>query len=459
MPEFIRIEPDENRIKDVGIIENCVHTLMTARQRKNRTMAYHIIYVLLTALVGYISIDCHALGVGGFLGLICLFAYPALYVYTMLYSPTFLKGLGAALPLLGYSMRFWLFPIQGEGFIGFAEGAIGYFMCLAAAAVMCKAATGKHTKLWCMVAVTCCVVLTFCALGAVYAMYYLGGIDVEKTLGLLNDGISAFSKSFGDNLALQLSDSEMFAALSAAIPEISQMTPQQAGAHFEELLKTSLGVIKMLIPGLFVFVCMIYAFVFTAVFSLTARLQKIPLFVCIMDVRWCYRIPASCITFFDIILLLLIISNIFGLPANVALTVINLLIILLPVVTVSTFKAIHFFIYGKLHSKSAAYVICTLIAFVPLTFLGMWGLLLVCSVGVSLVAQRYRIEGMAAKEKIKLDTEAMLVLCGCKEPSELKNVFNTQEVSDENGTVQTSEQKNDGDETDNNSQHKNGENR
>ena len=180
-------------------------------------------------------------------------------------------------------------------------------------------------------------------------------------------------------------------------------------------MKVMLDLLKNLIPGLFVFMCMIYGFIFTAVFSLVARIHKIPLFVCIMDKSWSYRIPLSCITFFDIILLLVIVSSVFGLPSNISMAVINLMIILLPVVLIGTFKAIYFFLSVKLKSKAAAVILCIVIATVPVMLLGFWGYLMICSVGVSLVTQRYRIECAAAKEKVLHDTETMLILCGCKE--------------------------------------------
>ena len=190
-----------------------------------------------------------------------------------------------------------------------------------------------------------------------------------------------------------------------------------------------------MLPAIFALVCMFYGFIFVALFSLASNILHIPLFICIMDRRWCYRIPASCITFFDVVLLFVIIDNFFGLPANIGMAVFNLLLILLPVVTVSTLKAIHFFIYRKLHSASVSYVLCAIIAVVSFMFLGVWGYLLLCSLGVSFVAQRYRLECEAAKYKIKKDRDMMLILCGCKEPP----VAAVQDV--DNGSHRSEEQK------------------
>ena len=77
MPDFISGRQDENRIKDVSTVENCVHTLLTMRQRKDRSLLFHVLYALVTALVGYISLDGALFGIPMMLCSVCLFAFPA----------------------------------------------------------------------------------------------------------------------------------------------------------------------------------------------------------------------------------------------------------------------------------------------------------------------------------------------------------------------------------------------
>ena len=415
MPDFISARQDENRIKDVGTVENCVYTLLTMRQRKDRSMLYHVLYALVTALAGYISLDGAFFGIPMILSAVCLFAFPALYAYTVLYSPFILKAAAVILPVGVYSLRGIFVPLEYESFITYAVSCVGYLMCVLACLVMCRTVMGKKTKLWCFTAITVCCVICFVIMGIIFSAYTFGSVDVGMLIEKLNVKIEDFSLNFKEVLTAEFSNAQGFEKFKAAIPELSEMTPEKAAGYFADTMKQMLGLLKNLIPGMFVFMCMIYGFIFTAVFSLVARVHKIPLYVCIMDKSWGYRIPSSCITFFDIILLLLIVSSIFGLPANISMAVINLMIILLPVVLIGTFKAIYFFLNIKLKSKAASIILCVVIAIIPVMLLGFWGYLMICSVGVSLVTQRYRIECAAAKEKVLHDTQTMLILCGCKE--------------------------------------------
>ena len=444
MPDFISGRQDENRIKDVSTVENCVHTLLTMRQRKDRSLLFHVLYALVTALVGYISLDGALFGIPMMLCSICLFAFPALYTYTALYSPFILKAVAIVLPIGVYSLRSALIPLDYESFVTFAVSCVGYMMCVLASIVMCRTVMGKNTKLWCFTAITVCCVICFAVMGIIFSVYTFGNVDVGMLIEKLNVKIEDFSINFKDVLTAEFSSTQGFEKFKTAIPELSDMTPEKAAGYFADTMKAMLDLLKNLIPGMFVFMCMIYGFIFTAVFSLVARIHKIPLFVCIMDKSWSYRIPLSCITFFDIILLLVIVSSIFGLPSNISMAVINLMIILLPVVLIGTFKAIYFFLSVKLKSKAAAVILCIVIATVPVMLLGFWGYLMICSVGVSLVTQRYRIECAAAKEKVLHDTETMLMLCGCKEipKNHERNEDDSKEAeskSDESDAVEASD--------------------
>ncbi|MBP3580659.1 MAG: hypothetical protein J6K12_05365 [Clostridia bacterium] len=442
MPEFSGFEKDDNRIKDVGTIENCVNTLLTLRKRKDRSYLFHIIYALLACVVAYVAMDGIAVGLDMLICSVCFFAVPAIYVYTLLYSPNIIKFMCVVLPLGAYALRFTLYRLKGEDFLSAASTFIGFFMCLAVATVMVGTVLNKNTKLWCFVAVTVCCAVCFMAMGAVFAVYKYGTLDLALILEKLNGAIEQASISFRDTLSQEFSRSETFESFKVAIPDVADMSADEAATYFSKTLKTALSVLKTLIPGMFILVCMIYSFIFVLAFSLSARIHKIPLFVCIMDSRWSYRIPLSCVTFFDIVLLFVIIASIFGLPANISAAVMNLLIILVPVVLIAAFKAAYFFLSVKLRSKIWAVVLCAAIGAFAGMFLGMWGYLMLCSIGVSLVAHKHRIECVLAKEKIMHDTETMLILCGCKQIKASENT-SCQAHTQQEDTLNSETQNND----------------
>lgn len=415
MAQFNYPEMGENRIKDVGVIENCVYSQLMSQQRKEHSLLYHLLYAVFAGILGYLAVDSGILGTFAGVGTLAMFLFPALFSYTLLFSPMFCKALGTLLPLVLYGVRFFAIPMAYDGYESFVLSSVTYFMCFVTAVVFCVTAYGRKTKLWCFTAVTAVTASAFLVAGLIFLIYTKGSADISLAVGMINDGINYMTATFKEALVQEFSDSSRFESFKLLIPEIGEMTEDTAASFLAETFKSSLSTLKMLIPSLFILSCMVYGFIFTGIFSLVAKYHKMPLFVCIMDRHWCYRIPSSCITFFDIILLFVIIGSIFGLPSSVAASVMNLLLIMLPVVTMATFKAIHFFLYGSLRSKAVAYLLCAVIAVVPMMFLGMWGYLLLCSLGVSFVAQRYRIEGEAAKVKIRSDTELMLIMCGLKE--------------------------------------------
>ena len=439
MPEF-SIHRDENKIKDIGIIENGVYTFLTMQQHKDHSVLFHVLYALISAVLGYLVVDGQSRGVPAMLCTVAMFAFPALYAYTLLYSPMVLKILVCLLPMAALGLRILLLPFATDTFLNIAMSFIGYFMCLLASAVMYRTAIWKNTKLWCFTAITVCCGLCFMAASAVLLLYSFGTVDVGVLIDKLNGAIDTYSGKFSLVLTSEFANSETFDVFKAAIPELSAKTPAQAAQYFGEALKNILYTLKSLIPAIFALVCMFFGFVFTAAYSLVAKIHKIPLFVCIMDNNWCYRVPPSCITFFDIVLLLVIISSLFGLPSNISASVINLLLILMPVILTGTFKAIHFFLGAKLKSKAAATVICIIIAILPLMIMGLWGYLLLCSIGVTLIWRRYRIESVALKDKIIHDTNNMMVLCGCETIEEFYNLSkNSQNTGEDSQTFPVNE--------------------
>ncbi len=415
MAQFNYPDLRENRIKDVGIIENCVYSQLMSQQRKERSLLYHVLYSVVVSVLGYFAIDSGVLGAFSSLGVVALFLFPALFSYTLLFSPMILKAVCTLAPVAAYGIRCFAFPLPYDGYENFVLSSSTYILCFLAATVFCVTVVGKKTKLWCftaLTAVTCGVLLVT---GLIFLVYTKGSADISLAVEMMNDIINSTADTFKATLLQEFSDSSVYESFRVIIPEISQMEPDKAASYLADAFKSYLSIVKMLLPSLFVLMCMVYGFIFTGAFSRVAKYHKMPLFVCIMDCRWCYRIPSSCITFFDIILLFVIIGSIFGLPASIAASVMNMLLIMLPVVTIATFKAIHFFLYGSLRSKVVVYLLCAVIAVVPIMFLGMWGYLLLCSLGVTFVKQRYRIEGEAARKKIKSDTELMLIMCGFKE--------------------------------------------
>ena len=428
MPDNIHNEIDANEIKDVGTIENSLYTSLTVLQKREWPMIVHVLYAVVTAMFGYLCLDGAALGFSGLLCVASLFLYPALCVHTMLYSPTYLKLCAALFPAAAYVLRLCIYQREGDGLADILSVTALYLTCVLIFCLLVKTVIDRNTKLWCFTAMSVCWAVFFVTVGIIYAVSTYGSIDLGILNEKLNEGISLYCDQFRSLIAVELQNGDTFEAFKMAIPELANKTPDEASVIFADILKQALDIFKLLIPGIFVLVCMFYGFISTAVFSVTAQIQKLPMFVCLMDNSWCYRIPQSCITFFDITLLVVIISNIFALPENISVTAINLMMILLPVMMIGTLKAIHFFIGIKLKSKTAATLLTIIIAMASVMILGVWGLLLLGTLGATLMSKRYRVERRAVKDKIKRDTEIILALHGLKDITELNVPLSEQQI-------------------------------
>lgn len=403
----------ENRyeINDVGCIENRFYSELADMKRKKHSLVYHIVYALFVALVGFVGIDGTSIWFALMhLSVLAFLLYPALCVYSLVYSPTALKVLPTSLPLALYALRLVFLRGADDGFIKIAFTLIGFFMCIAISGIMFYTVVGRRTKLWCFTAVSLCLGAFVLAMGAVYAVYTLGELNVPALIEMLDGGIEKYSAALGHELKNAFEDEATLAKVTAAIPELSGKSAEKAAAFFSSNAKTYLYTVKGLLPGIFSLVCMALSFLLTCLFSLLASMQNLPLFVCVMDGDWSYRLPASCITVFDISLLLAVIANLFGLPQVFSLTVVNLLIILLPQVLLSTIKSVNFFMRGKFRSPAAAGLVTALIVFVALFFFGTWGTLLLCTVGVGLSEYRRKIELGMLISKIRYDEEAIKII-------------------------------------------------
>ena len=78
MPDNIHNEIDANEIKDVGTIENSLYTSLTVLQKREWPMIVHILYAVITAVLGYVCLDGASLGFSGLLCVVSLFLFPAL---------------------------------------------------------------------------------------------------------------------------------------------------------------------------------------------------------------------------------------------------------------------------------------------------------------------------------------------------------------------------------------------
>ena len=180
MPDFIQLNDNENRIKDVGNIENCVIRLVTSRDQKQHSLSFHILYAILVSLLGYLSMDGTVLGTGSFICLISMFVFPALYAYVTLFSPGYLKAMCTFSPFILFCMRSTFFPANGEGPLSFATTAVGFIMCLAIGGILALTAVKKKTKLWCLIAVTICVAVCLAVTLILAATFVLGDFNISN---------------------------------------------------------------------------------------------------------------------------------------------------------------------------------------------------------------------------------------------------------------------------------------
>ena len=157
-------------------------------------------------------------------------------------------------------------------------------------------------------------------------------------------------------------------------------------------LEQSVTLTKFILPAIVTVTCMFLSFITVELFSVVAKKMKIDVFVCVMDKFWTYRPTNITATVYDIVFFAYVISMLVSFPANIAITIENLILILAPVMAVTGIKSIYRFFYKKNNKKGTSIVICAAIVFAMMWFLGTLGILFIGSLGVMFITLRDKEE-------------------------------------------------------------------
>lgn len=408
-----------NRTKvDVGKIPNYLILARNKKARKDYPVIFHILYALAAALCIYFAVDgaCLGLSVLNIAGL-CL--GPALLVYTLLYSPVWIKASAVALPALIYLVRHLLFAGSLD-FLHEASHCLIYFLCILVSASLEKTSISGYSKSKCFVLVTVAYSAIILSSLAILVAFYKGSL----TITAIKEALDGFFSRIVDSSVQSFSDPQFFDSMRAALPAAKDLSDSEMLSAVTEAFEISASYVKTILPSILVITAMFFAAITVEVFSHVARRMNVDLFVCIMDDVWTYRPSTVTMAFFDILFFVYIIGSFVSYPVNVAITVENLINIMTPVMFVLGSKAIYKHILKKNNSKGKSILVCAVLFVLVLGFTGSLGMLIIGSFGVSFITRRDREEAEMLPKKMLSQKEE----CEKLFPKENKD---EQDVSDQ----------------------------
>ncbi len=371
---------------DVRRIPNYLILAHNKKFRREYPLIFHILYALAAALCIYLAVDGACLGFS-VLNLAGLCIGPAMLVYTFMYSPVWIKSASVALPALAYVVRH-LFFVGSLSLLHETNHCLIYILCILVSAFLTLTALCGYSKSKCFLLVSAAYVAVILGGLAVLVVYYKGSL----TLMAIKEALDGFFSAVVSSSVKNFSTPEMMEYVRAALPAAKDLSDGDILFTVKEAFVLSTTYVKTLLPSIITSIGMFFAFITVEIFSYAARRRKIDLFVCIMDDVWSYRPGTVTYAFFDILFFVYIIGSLTDLPSNIAITVENLMNIMMPVMFVVGIKAIYNYFFKKNNSKGKSVAICAGITVLVLGFLGTVGLLIIGSVGVTLMSLRDREE-------------------------------------------------------------------
>lgn len=381
---------DLNKI-DVGKIQNLVFSAKTQKEHKTYSTLFDVFYALLSSFVLFLGL-CGNFILTPFPALcyIAILVFPAMSVYTLLYSNTASKLVLLISAPVASGIYFALTNTPIKAII---NTLFVYILCVLTGAFISICVIKKRTKLYIFVGLSAiAVIVALCNL-AFFHIYTHGTLSVLSIVS----SIDGFFENLYNSYSLAYDE----VLTSFGVTDLKEI------AAVKQELKVLLSAVRLALPSIFVLTGMFWSFIVIAVFSRFAKLFKIDVFVCIMDEFWTYRLPSVTLKMYDIVVFAFIIGMFVNLPQNVSATIVNLLIIMTPLVFAVGLRSIYTYMLGKGKSKLKSKTICTLIVIAAFAVTGMWAIYLISSVGIVFIASKDKFEKSIVGEKILFD-EAVL---------------------------------------------------
>jgi len=371
---------------DIRRIPNYVIIAQNKKFRREYPIIFHIFFALAASLCIYLAVDGACLGLS-VLNLVGLCIGPAMLVYTFMYSPVWIKSVAVALPALIYVIRHLVF-VGSLSFLHESNHCLVYVLCILVSAFLTMTSLFGYSKSKCFLLVTAAYVTVILGGLAVLVVYYKGSL----TLTAIKEALDGFFTAVINSSMENFSSPEMIEYVRTALPAAKDLSDSDIISAVKEAFEISTTYVKTLLPSVIASIGMFFAFITVEVFSYVARKMKIDLFVCVMDDVWTYRPSTVTAAFFDILFFVYIIGSLMDLPSNIAITVENLMNIMMPVMFVVGIKAIYNHFFKKNNSKGKSIAVCAGITVLVFGFLGTVGLLIIGSAGVTLMTLRDRNE-------------------------------------------------------------------
>ncbi len=366
---------------DPGRVRNFLRDAQNQTLRKNYSMALHIVYSLVCAVIIYLA-------TGSSFSFLPACIAPAMCAFTFLYSPFAIKLIPVVLPPLGFLVKLAISGFK-EDILLVISSMFVYCLCILSGAILTKAVLSGYTKNTVLVLVSVSYGLICLGQIALAFTSIKGSFNISMLVEAIDEYFALVSKQ-----SVELVSSEEGYTLFSMFTSATEQAPtkEEMIKLIKESVETTSLAIKSCLPAIFVLSCMIYGFITVAFFSVVARVFKIDVFVSIMDNFWTYRPSIITANVYDLLFIALVIGMFVKLPQNISATVINLLLILTPLMCLSGIKGIYTFFKKKTKNALAAGVITGAIILVASTFTGAFLPLILGSVGIFFITIRNREE-------------------------------------------------------------------
>ncbi len=416
---------------EVSSVRSLVYTVECAKKHKNRTVLFHIVYALVCAFLLFLTSSESSL-----LTLLCAVAVPGMYVYTLLYSPAFLRPLPAALSLGGFLVKL---VFSGKiHFMTAASSVATLLMCILVSVVLAIGVVKGWSKIKMLTAVTAVITAVFIVLMLAFTASQTGSISAKNMAGLFDNFYNDFVDEYMKSTEAAITE-EVYKSAASALPTEEPLTRTEFLDTLHRLLTDSRKIVKSLIPSAVITAFLIFAYAVIGAFSVTVRIFHINVFVCVMDEFWTYRIPSAALRIYDSLIFVYFLASIFNFPENFRLSLINLFLIMTLPVTVSCIGCLYGFLTAKSVPKALAVIICAAVIILSVSILGLWSVILIAVFANSILRYKDMHESAKLHETMAYHAEYAK---NYREYREQKNKDeNSNENKDENNSSENADEK------------------
>ena len=382
------------QIVDPGRVRNFLFDAKNDSTRKNYGSLFHLVYAVVCAVIIYLAASSATFSI-----LPCCIA-SAMCVFTILYSPTAFKFIPVIFPLAANLIITAINGFKG-GYIAIAAFCFIYLLCLASSAAIAKAVLSGYTKN--SVFVTLSVIYGVTILCIIVFSFI--STEGSFSMKMISESVNGYFSAVVEKTKELASSEEGYKMLTMFYPADKVPAQEEAVKMLTESVQITCDAIKLCLPSIFALSCMLYGFITVICFSVVAKTFKINVFVSIMDSFWTYRPSSVTAVVYDILFFALILGMFLPFSQNASAMIINLLIIITPIMSISGFRGIYSFFRKKTQNKPLSVIITAAITLVLLMVLGVVTALVLASVGVHYVTARKREEAILFPVKYASDRE------------------------------------------------------